>query len=269
MLVDILNPVAKQAGIQRSVDEARRFLSSQIEADGLVRYHGRPNAPTIGNLGCAITPDSDDTSLVWRIAPGTRRELMASGLQRLEQYRTPQGLYRTWLAPRERFQCIDPGKDPDPADAVIQMHIFMLLSQANPPAGRALCQSLRRSINDNSVWVYYKIAPTIPILRRSDVQQSGCPLELPPARLKTASASQDIWISAARAYDQASRGVDSANRSVTIALLRQLAQNNFAAIRQSPPLLYHNDLTASVARYYWSQEFGFALWLRLYFENMP
>ena len=34
-------------------------------------------------------------------------------------------------------------------------------------------------------------------------------------------------------------------------------------VRRNPPLLYHNDLTAKVPRYYWSQDVGYALWLRL------
>jgi hypothetical protein len=29
-------------------------------------------------------------------------------------------------------------------------------------------------------------------------------------------------------------------------------------------LLYQNDLTASVPRFYWSLDAGYALWLRLY-----
>lgn len=29
-------------------------------------------------------------------------------------------------------------------------------------------------------------------------------------------------------------------------------------------MLYHNDLTATVKRYYWSEDFGYALRLRLY-----
>src|SRR5437762_2394751 len=54
VIVDLLGPVANAAGVQSSVERARRFLTAQIEADGLVRYHGRPDAPTIGTLGCAI-----------------------------------------------------------------------------------------------------------------------------------------------------------------------------------------------------------------------
>jgi hypothetical protein len=47
-----------------------------------------------------------------------------------------------------------------------------------------------------------------------------------------------------------------------------LAKEDFAALRQEPPLLYHNDLSASVPRYYWSEDFGYALWLRLYYETI-
>ena len=49
-------------------------------------------------------------------------------------------------------------------------------------------------------------------------------------------------------------------------LLRRLSADDFSALRRSPPLVYHNDLTASVRRFYWSEEFGYALWLRLYVE---
>ena len=50
-------------------------------------------------------------------------------------------------------------------------------------------------------------------------------------------------------------------------LLQRLSQDDFSSLRQTPPLLYHNDFTASVPRFYWSEDFGYALWLRLYFEN--
>ena len=46
-------------------------------------------------------------------------------------------------------------------------------------------------------------------------------------------------------------------------MLRQLAHDDFAWVRRNPPLLYHNDLTATVARYYWSEDAGYAIWLRL------
>jgi hypothetical protein len=50
----------------------------------------------------------------------------------------------------------------------------------------------------------------------------------------------------------------------TGAWLLEMAREDFAALRRDPPLLYHNDLTASVSRYYWSADVGYALWLRLY-----
>ena len=47
-------------------------------------------------------------------------------------------------------------------------------------------------------------------------------------------------------------------------LLVRLGSDDFARLRRSPPLLYHNDLSATVKRLYWSEDFGYALWLRLY-----
>ena len=43
-----------------------------------------------------------------------------------------------------------------------------------------------------------------------------------------------------------------------------IGSDDFAQLRSSPPLLYNNDLSATVRRYYWSEDFGYALWLRLY-----
>ena len=51
------------------------------------------------------------------------------------------------------------------------------------------------------------------------------------------------------------------------ALLSDLARDDFARLRRDPPLLYHNDLTATVPRYYWSEDVGYALWLRLAHEH--
>ncbi len=268
-ILDILKPVEAAAGLTDNGLRARRFLSEQIESSGLVRYHGRPDAATIGTLGCAITPDADDTSLVWRIAPGPHSELLPMALATLKTFRTSQGLYRTWLATPDHYQCIDPGHDPNPVDATIQMHVLMLLSQADPPAAHALCQALQRSVHDERIWVYYRAAPLLPILRQADLRQAGCPVEVPTERIRAAPPEQDIWLAAG---DQLERmlgvGGPPPTERETHNLLVKLADDNFAALRGTPPLVYHNDLTASVTRYYWSEDFGFALWLRLYFENM-
>jgi hypothetical protein len=46
-------------------------------------------------------------------------------------------------------------------------------------------------------------------------------------------------------------------------VLRRLAADDFALLRSNPPLLYHNDLTATVPRYYRSPDVGYAVWMRL------
>jgi hypothetical protein len=273
MIVDLLAPVATApvataGGLGEHLERARRHLADQIEASGLVRYHGRPDAPTIPALGCAITPDADDTALVWRIAAGGERARLPAALAVLERYRTRDGLYRTWLAPRDRYQCVDPGRDPNPADIGIQMHVLLLLAQVDPPAARALCGALGRAVAEDRVWVYYQAAPLVPMLRQADLRRAGCPLRLPASRLRTRVPGQEVWVAA---VGQLQRFLDPGHpapaAAATLALLQTLAADDFSAVRRSPPLLYHNDLTASTPRFYWSEDFGYALWLRLYLEN--
>ncbi len=267
LVVDILSP-AKNSRLDSNLNRARQFLTGQIESDGLVRYHGLPNARTIGTLGCAITPDSDDTALVWRIAPGAQGKLLQSALGILAAYRTKDGLYRTWLAPQDHYQCIDPGTDPDPADIGIQMHVFLMLSQADSAAGKALCSAIQRTIHEDSKWVYYKSAPLVPILRQADLQEAGCSVQIPEPHQQTKVAGQEVWISAARTLLRLRLGGSQRPDPAEVrALLRQLSEDDFLLVRHSPPLLYQNDQTASVRRYYWSEEFGYALWQRLYFES--
>ncbi|MEO7271804.1 MAG: hypothetical protein ABI211_07320, partial [Vicinamibacterales bacterium] len=268
LLVDLLAPL--DTGMGDSVQRARRHLTAQIEGNGLVRYHGLPDAPGIGTLGCAITPDTDDTALVWRIAPGPDRQRRAEALDTIERFRTRDGLYRTWLAPRERYQCLDPGRDPNPADVAIQIHLLQLLLEVRPPAGRALCAALRRHLSDDGIWVYYQLSPLVPILRMPDLQRAGCQLDLPAPRMQTTVAGQQVWVAVVQWLARGARAdAPPPDTSEGATLLRQLAADDFALVRQSPPLLYHNDLTATVPRYYWSEDVGYALWLRLAQQVAP
>jgi hypothetical protein len=259
LLVDQLEPLAKESGLTDNLQRARSHLTAQIEPGGLVRYHGRPDGPGIGTLGCAITPDTDDTALVWRLAPGPDRTQLTAALATIDRYRTPEGLYRTWLAPRDEYQCLDPGRDPNPADITIQMHLLQLLSKVRPAAGRALCDALLPVVDEDRVWVYYRKAPLVPILRLPDLQRTGCTLELPESRMQTDVPDQQIWTSVARLL-----AGPSTDAVLTRAVLRELARDDFALVRMNPPLFYHNDVTATVPRYYWSEDLGYALWLRLY-----
>ncbi|WP_296744418.1 hypothetical protein [Mesorhizobium sp.] len=267
VMIDVLAPVVGEAGVNDMIGRARRYLTDQIEPGGLVRYHGRPDAPTIGTLGCAITPDADDTALAWRVAPSAQKDLLAPALATLKQYRRADGLYKTWLAPQERYQCLNPGKDPNPADLGIQMHVFMLLAQEDPPAARALCEAMTRKMADDDAWVYYADAPLLPILRLADLRRAGCQLQMPETRLRHAVFGQEIWVRAAQLLQMIEDGAATAGTySETAALLDKIAADDFSLLGSDPPLFYHNDLTASVRRFYWSQELGYALWLRLHFE---
>jgi hypothetical protein len=266
MMIDFLSPIAQSCGLEEAVKRAREHLGAQIESDGLVRFHGRPDGPTIGPLGVVITPDTDDTALAWRIAgPGAadpRRDLM---LENLSRYRDARGLYRTWLAPVERYENLDPGNNPDPVDATIQMHVYLMLHDWDPAAASTFCEALQKTIDQEDLWVYYKDAPLIPFLRSAELQRKGCKIPLPVDRLTRAKDGQEIWSEMARRLvSTTAQPASASERRASIDLLTRMAGDDFAAIRRTPPLLYHNDVTAHVPRYYWSEDFGYVLWLRLY-----
>ncbi len=266
MLVDLLSPVARQRSLDDVVERARRHLAAQIEKDGLVRYHGLPDGPTIGTLGAVITPDADDTALVWRIAGLGAGDPRGQGmLAKLASYRDARGLYRTWLAPQKQYQLIDPGTDPNPADIAIQMHVYLMLRELDPPAAENLCHALQRSFGDEDIWVYYAKAPLVPYLRSAELRQLGCAVPLPTERLALPAAGQEIWSDAARRLTETMASSPDANaRQAMDDLLLRIGRDDFAQLRRSPPLLYHNDLSAKIKRFYWSEDFGYALWLRLY-----
>lgn len=267
MLVDLLSPVAHQQGLDDVMDRARQHLGMQIESNGLVRYHGLPDGSTIGKLGCVITPDADDTALVWRIAGKGAGDLRQSiMLEELARYRDARGLYRTWLSPQTQYHCIDPGNDPDPTDIGIQMHVYLMLRELDPPAAQNLCDALQRSFWDGDIWVYYSKAPLVPYLRSAELRRLGCAIPLPTERVALPAAGQAIWSEAARllADDTTAALPDDDRRQAIRNLLVRIGRDDFAQIRSSPPLIYHNDLSATVKRFYWSDNFGYALWLRLY-----
>jgi hypothetical protein len=133
---------------------------------------------------------------------------------------------------------------------------------------------LRQAIDEDRLWVYYRKAPLVPFMRQADMAAAGCALPLPPSRAQTVAPGQDIWMAAGRMLQrlqQLERGTDKPGAPTTAevtALLRELAKDDFMAVKLNPPLVYHNDLTASVSRFYWSKDVGYALWLRLYLDSM-
>lgn len=272
MMVDILGAPPIAQGLAGSLERARTHLRNQIETGGLVRYHGRPDGSAMAAYGlCPITPDADDTSLVWRLAPGADTSLRADALATLTQYRTDEGLYKTWLGEQHQYRCIDPGANPNPPDIAIQMHVFMWLAQVDPPAAQALCRVLRKTAGQDRLWVYYDKAPLVPVMRQADMKAAGCALDLPPSRLQTTIPEQKVWLAAGRmlwqlAERQEAVGMPSAAQVLNV--LQELSKDDFLQVKANPPLLYHNDFTASVRRFYWSEDMGYAIWLRLYLESL-
>jgi len=144
----------------------------------------------------------------------------------------------------------------------------MALAKIDPHAARHFYGFLIQGIGDDRLWVYYQLTPLIPLLRERDLAARNFFLAVPENHLHTLIPKQEPWVSLcqllANHLSHESHPLDPAWR---VKLLASLAKDDFAALREEPPLLYHNDLSATVPRFYWSEDFGYALWLRLYFET--
>jgi hypothetical protein len=149
-------------------------------------------------------------------------------------------------------------------DATIQMHVYLMLREFDPPAAQSLCFALQSAIDDD-LWVYYANAPLIPFLRSAELRQRDCAVPLPTDRLAHSAAGQEVWSEVVRRLTATMISPPTAtDRQAMLDLLAQIGSDDFAELSRTPPLLYHNDLSATVSRYYWSADFGYALWLRLY-----
>jgi len=148
------------------------------------------------------------------------------------------------------------------------MHLLQLLLPEQPAAGRALCQALGPQLGNDAIWAYYAKTSLVPMLRTRDLERAGCRLTLPASRMQTSIRDQEIWISVVQLLLRATgTGGPPPDAAEVTGVLQTLASDDFALVRRNPPLLYHNDLTATVPRYYWSVDVGYALWLRLAHES--
>ncbi len=271
LIVDLLEPIARETGLSEVLERARGYLRRQIEPGGLARYHGDPGRVDPSQRGCELPPDADDTALIWRIAPKEDPELLGAARRVMEQYRTGAGLYLTWLADRATYRCFYARffpRDPNPPDVGIQMHVYLFLVKYDAAAASRLCRALRQRISEDRIWVWYTLAPLLPLLREVDLAQAGCPVRVPEHRLQKAVPGQEAYMTQGRLFRDLVLGSDPRPfREPAIQTLRRLAAGDFKELSQTPPLLYHNALSASPPHYHWSEDVGYALWLRLYVET--
>ena len=132
----------------------------------------------------------------------------------------------------------------------------------------ALCQALQQRIAEDRIWVWYTVAPLLPLLREVDLARVGCAVRVPESRLQRAVPGQEAYMAAGRLFRDLSLGADSRPlREAALGALSALAARRFASLTETPPLLYHNALSASPPHYHWSEDVGYTLWLRLYVET--
>jgi hypothetical protein len=273
VIIDLLDPVAAETGLTDVVTRGREYLRRQIESTGLARYHGDPGPVPAAIRGCELPPDADDTALLWRIAPVPDAARLAAARREIERYQDGEGLYRTWLADARAYRCFYvryAGPEWNPPDVAVEMHVYMFLAEHDRAAAGRLCEALRRRIDDDRIWIWYTVAPFIPLLREIDMARAGCAIRIPQSRLDRAVAGQEPYLTLATLLrtllvDQQPPGSERSPEPYLRAL-REVAAGNFAAIAKTPPLVYHNDLAAFPPHYHWSTDVGYALWLRLYAE---
>ncbi len=273
VLIDLLDPVAAETGLAPELARARDYLRRQVEGTGLVRYHGDPGPIDPARRGCELPPDADDTALVWRIAPPADRRLLGAARQAIERYTDGDGLYRTWLADEDAYRCFYAryaGRQWNPADVAVEMHVYLFLAEHDGAAAGRLCAALTRRLDEDRIWVWYEVAPLLPLLREADLERKGCPLRIPAGRIARAVGGQEAYLTQARLLRTLlvpGGALEGGGPDPAVRALRAAAADGFAALRHTPPLLYHNDLSAAPPHYHWSLEVGYALWLRLYVET--
>lgn len=275
VMIDLLDPVARELGLTGELERARAYLRRQIEATGLVRYHGDPGPVPAAHRGCELPPDADDTALVWRIAPVPDGQRLSAARREIERYRDDHELYRTWLADTDAYRCFYTryaGRQWNPPDVAVEMHVYLFLAEHDARAAGRLCDALRRQMDEDRIWVWYTVAPLLPVLREADLARKGCSLRVPQNRVERAVAGQAPYLAQARLLrslllGEHAAGGEGFSRESYLQALRDGAARDFAALTQTPPLLYHNDLSAAPPHFHWSEDVGYALWLRLYVET--
>jgi hypothetical protein len=264
IMIALLQPLADHPSLAQTLERARDYMLNQIEPNGLVRFTPSFDALRKGPAACQdMTPDADDTALAWSLARSVDPARLALALARLRAFRAPDGLFRTWLADAKDYRCLAPGADRSPPDIGINFHVFLFMARYAPDDARTLCRALNARAADASRWVYYAQAPLVPLLRVGDVRRAGCPIVISPELIHPVDDAQRTWVKAISLLD-ADLGPGTKARDEAVSILEALARDRFAAVEAAPPLLYHNDLTSPAKRSYWSKDFGYALWLRLY-----
>ena len=264
LVLQVLGPASGAYGLQRQVDAAQHFLQGQIEVTGLVRFHGLPSQ---SEQERGLCPDIDDTSLVWLSAPPPDKGLLVSVLDRFDERRLASGLYETWLRSGRGAACNLPARHLPRVDSGVQVHLLLFFEEYAPEQLPPLCEAVRESWDDPEFWRYYPQAPVVIALREPDLARAGCELRFPEGLLDSVPSGQAPWLEAVTQLNML-RSAESAKLEAqpVIAILLQLAEAEFAAVQEAPPLIFHDDPKADRQYFWWSPDLGYAIWLRLLHE---
>ena len=259
VLVPLLAPVAKEAGLEQVLDTMRDYLRAQVEPNGLVRYHG---------MNALIIQDTDDTALVWLALQPEDTNLARQVALSFRPFRNEDGLYRLWMndvgVPGQPSE----GVDRNPVDIGVNIDVYLFLSLRDPEAAAELCAAMRAHINELKYYPYGRLTPALYVLRELDLPPAGCPIDFPYNLFSMEAPNMATYMELTRLIrDVIQSPAPQPLEAKARQMLNDLARNDFEMIRKTPLLIYHSDLTAQKPRYYWSTEMAAALWIRLYIES--
>ena len=269
VMIDILEPVKTKTGIEELLQRTRAYLHNQIESTGIVRWLGAESN---------FWPDWDDTALAWRLAPLEDEKLLQSVMAMLEQHRLEEGLYLTW------YNTKPPSKLPTPPTAVlnvdigVQMHVYLFLAIYAPEKASALCTKMQQFVSDERFWTYGEFAPAVYPWRVIDLSLQGCDLRMPDTFYASHSKGQHTYLVLSQLLRDLVLGSNPpVLREDVLSSLGHVMHNDFALIEEIPLLMFHTEFhqLPVPAKYFWSRNIAYALWLRLYvessrrFENWP
>ena len=210
--------------------------------------------------------------MIWRVAPPDDRSLIPAVLRAVERQRTADGLYGTWLADPVAYRCFHDkyrGDQINPPDVGVMMHVYLLLAQHDRERADRLCAALQQRIGDERIWVWYTIAPVMPIVREADLEQSGVsdPGARRAARLRP--VGQEAYLKLGQELRDVLLDRERLGVGQSIDILRRAWRRT-----TSPPsgrIRWSSTTTIRPGRprrpgIYWSPDLAYALWLRTYVE---
>ncbi len=258
LMADLLVPI-KHSNTNELVKGVLDYTAQQVNPKtGLLKYYQLDGLPE----------DTDDTSLYWSLLNSDDTVEIHSLVDTFSHYKDANGLYLTWLSPEGLSPAKRGGKIANPADLLINIHIYFFLQKYDSLQSVMLCKSIKEALKGSNpdLMVYYITAPWLYYIREAEILSRGCDLsDLPKPEFVYVQSQSTYYEMAMLIRDINMNKFDKYALEKANELLLRTAYGDFAFLKSMPLLLYNNDLTFRNPARFWSYDLSYVLWLRLYY----